>query len=109
MSPPRLPLAPAPATADTLGDTEEAIAVREEFLSKFQKHLKPRAPAGGSGDPEEALQGRMVKMEAELTALREALSSRVDKAEGSAGSTPSATLVNGGGEVGVTRPLQATE
>ena len=30
-------------------------------------------------DPEEALQDRMVKMEAELTALREALSTRTDK------------------------------
>ena len=32
-------------------------------------------------DPEEALQDRMVKMEAELTALREALSTRTDKKE----------------------------
>ena len=32
-------------------------------------------------DPEEALQNRMVKMEAELTALREALSTRTAKKE----------------------------
>jgi hypothetical protein len=51
-------------------------AVREEILTKFHKHLAHKAK-----DPEEALQNRMVKMEAELTALREALSTRTDKKE----------------------------
>jgi len=76
VSPPRLPPNSSVSSSEAPVEEIREAAVREEILTKFHKHLAHKAK-----DPEEALQNRMVKMEAELTALREALSTRTDKKE----------------------------
>ena len=59
-------------------------------------------------DPEDALQDRMVKMEAELTALREALSTtRPDKPEPSGGAGGAAVIQTVGEHSGVVRLVAA--